>query len=153
MSNVVYLAGRYTRREELCGYRADLADRGWSVPAAWLEGTHQVHGVEAARAVEAGGPVPSEQAVAFALDDQADVTAADVVVAFTEEPRQSNSRGGRHVELGLALERRRRTARPFIYVVGPLENVFCALADRAFYDWPAFLEWLDDTGSWLGDST
>ena len=37
-----YLAARYSRREELCGYRADLQRLGIEVPARWLNGSHQL---------------------------------------------------------------------------------------------------------------
>lgn len=49
----VYLAARYGRREELCRYKSDLEAAGYQVPARWLLGEHHVHGLEAARAVEA----------------------------------------------------------------------------------------------------
>ena len=39
----------------------------------------------------------------FALEDYADVSAADIVVSFTEAPGSGAARGGRHVEFGLAL--------------------------------------------------
>ncbi|MCL4413180.1 MAG: hypothetical protein M1522_00285 [Actinobacteria bacterium] len=140
-----YLAARYSRREELCEYKAALEARGHLVPARWLLGEHQVHGVEAARAVEAGGPVPAAQAVLFAEDDVEDLMAADLLVCFTEEPRCEATRGGRHVELGIALGMRRLGVGPLIVVVGPLENVFCALPeiDGRFDAWAEFLAALD----------
>src|ERR1017187_3872520 len=98
---IFYLASQFNRREELCGYRADLEARGHSVPARWLLGEHQVHGVEAARLVQAGGPVPVEEARPFAEDDIEDIEACDVFVAFTAPPPQSG-RGGRHFESGYA---------------------------------------------------
>lgn len=42
MSTTVYLAARYSRRLELCGYRAQLAEHGIEVPARWLNGSHQL---------------------------------------------------------------------------------------------------------------
>jgi hypothetical protein len=143
---IFYLAGRYSRREELCVYKADLERKGYRVPARWLKGEHQVHGVEAARLVEADGPVPVGEAVLFAEDDVEDLLASDVLINFTEEPRSGNPRGGRHVELGIALGLRRAgNKRPTIYVIGPLENVFHALPeiDGRFDDWGGFLAFLD----------
>jgi len=145
-----YLAARYGRREELCAYKADLEARGHDVPARWLLGEHQVYGTEAARAVQAGGPVPAAQAFVFAEDDMEDLLAADVVVNFTEPPRSTASRGGRHVEFGIALGLR-RAASAFddqlrrLFIVGPLENVFHALpeVDGHFDDWDGFLAHLD----------
>lgn len=144
-----YLAGRYSRREELCICKADLERQGHRVPARWLKGEHQVHGVEAARLVEADGPVPVDQAVLFAEDDVEDLLASDVLVNFTEEPRSGASRGGRHVEYGIVLgQRRAGTGRHRIYVIGPLENVFHALPeiDGRFDDWDGFLAFLDRGG-------
>ncbi|MHB1762642.1 MAG: hypothetical protein ACYCS4_07885 [Acidimicrobiales bacterium] len=142
---VVYLAARYSRREELCRYKTDLEAAGYQVPARWLLGEHQVHGLEAARAVEADGPVPAEQAVLFAEDDIEDLLGADIIVNFTEAPRSGATRGGRHVELGVALGLKRVGAgRHDIYVVGPLENVFHALPeiDGRFDTWEQCLEHL-----------
>jgi len=135
-----------TAAEELCAYKVDLEACGHMVPARWLLGEHQVHGLEAARAVEADGPIPADQAVLFAQDDVEDLLDADVVVAFTSEPRSGATRGGRHVEFGIALALRflGREA-PRLYIVGPLENVFHALpqVDGRFDDWGGFLAHLD----------
>lgn len=151
----LYLAARYSRREELCEYKIDLEKRGHSVPARWLRGEHQVHGVEAAREVERDGPVPAAQARLFAEDDVADVLKADVIVSFTESPRVTASRGGRHVEFGVGLGLRRAGSlvhAPRLVVVGPLENVFHALpeVDGAFDTWPDFLAAFDALPAWHG---
>jgi len=141
-----YLAARYARREELSSYKADLEARGHRVPARWILGEHQVHGLEAARAVENDGPVPADQAVLFAEDDIEDLIAADVVVSFTTEPRTGSTRGGRHVEFGVALGiRRSGGAVRRLFIVGPLENVFHALpeVDGRFDEWTGFLAHLD----------
>lgn len=139
-----YLAARYSRRLELCTYKSELQQRGHAAPARWLLGEHQAHGVEAARAVEDSGPVPAEQARLFASDDVEDVLAADVIIGFTEEPRSSATRGGRHVEFGIGLGLRRggpAVHAPTLVIVGPLENVFHALpeVDAAFDSWEDFL--------------
>jgi len=143
-----YLAARYSRREELCAYKADLEARGHRVPARWLLGEHQVHGLEAARAVENDGPIPADQAVLFAQDDVEDLLSADVVVSFTTEPWSGtgSTRGGRHVEFGIALGIRRSGGEARrLFIVGPLENVFHALpeVDGRFDEWASFLAHLD----------
>lgn len=142
-----YLAARYSRREELCSYRSDLEQRGHTAPARWLLGSHQAHGLEAARAVESDGPVPAAEALLFAADDMEDLLASDVLVAFTEPPRSPiATRGGRHVEFGVALGLRHTgLSERRIFVVGPIENVFHALddVDGRFDDWTAFLAHLD----------
>lgn len=141
---IFYLASRYNRREELCGYRSDLETRGHRVPARWLRGEHQVRGLAAA-AAEADGPVPLAQGRPFAEDDMLDLPPADALVAFTEHPGSGAARGGRRVELGVALGLRYvRCADKPIYVVGPRENVFHCLSHTQQFDtWSDFLECID----------
>lgn len=130
----IYLAARYSRREELCGYRTQLdhifGAIGWEVRSRWLAGAHQWEGPigDVARAYEDRGETPPE-AVRFALDDWEDVLAADIVINFTEAPRTATtSRGGRHVEFGIALGLGKR-----VIVVGHRENVFHLLPVVEFY--------------------
>lgn len=127
----IYLAGRYSRRLELCGYREELQKLGLAVTSRWLNGEHQLSrdglklGAIGEEYVEAGN---DQEAAAlrqfFAKEDMEDVRAADLVIAFTEAPRAEASRGGRHVELGMAIAWGKT-----IWIVGPRENVFCWLPD------------------------
>ena len=125
----IYLAARYSRREELCGYRAQLQKLGHDVPARWLNGGHQIN-TEGQPLKESGeqlvedgaADVAAELRQKFAIDDFDDVKACDLLVAFTEIPRTSTSRGGLHVELGLALG----MGKPVV-IIGPRENIFCWL--------------------------
>lgn len=111
----VYLASRYSRRVEMLGY-ADALDReGYRVTSRWILGNHQAENDQ----LQAGAA--AEQ---FAREDLADLEAAQIVLAFTEEPRATSSRGGRHVEFGYALGQGK-----LIIIVGPRENVFCCLAE------------------------
>lgn len=137
----IYLAGRYSRREELCGYREQLRAAGHNVQAVWLDGMHQIsdtgepigeHGEEL---VEREQMYADKKAAAlrqkFAQDDFRDVTMCELCIAFTEEPRSKPNRGGRHVELGIALGQMKR-----VWIVGPRENIFCWLEDvRQFDTW------------------
>jgi hypothetical protein len=183
----IYLAARYSRREELCGYRTDLERAGFTVTSRWLNGEHQItdagmaapaepddvaawegnvrehhgtvgehmhgmcgHGHARGHCVQTYGARPgslgkvgealveddtnqTEDAVAlrtrFAQEDWADLLAADIVVSFTETPRSSNSRGGRHVEFGAGLA----LGKPCL-VVGPRENVFHCLPDVVVHE-------------------
>lgn len=135
----IYLAGRYGRRSEMMDYASDLTDKGHIVTSRWLDGAHEND--ETARAYEAGGnPVGAAQ---FALDDVNDVLRASVVISFTEVPRPTSnvvdawraSRGGRHVEFGMALALHKR-----VIVVGPRENVFHLLPEVEHYStWPECL--------------
>jgi len=143
----VYLASRYSRRLELCRYRDRLDALGFPVTSRWLNGDHQV--TDAQLDDDGTEPLSTELRRRFALEDWEDLRESDVVMAFTEPPRTSASRGGRHVELGAALAWGKR-----VYVVGPRENVFCCLPNLdvcssfeealgdliATRDWPAEIE-------------
>lgn len=102
----VYLAGRYARRDELRGYALDLRSLGIDCDPAWLREPHDWDGVD------------PDQARRLALDDWRDIHAADMVIAFTDGPNTTR-RGGRHVEVGIALG----LGLP-VTLVGPAENVF-----------------------------
>lgn len=149
----IYLASRYSRREELCAYRAQLQSLGFEVQARWLNGEHQLAndgtliGDDGAALVQgtlrSGEKISeSEQTVRaaklrskFAQDDWEDVSAADLVINFTEAPRSSANRGGRHVEFGIALARNAR-----VIVVGHRENIFHWLPCVEFFPtWDAAL--------------
>lgn len=150
----IYLAARYSRREELCGYRTELLERGYRVESRWLNGEHQLSNDgtpigEGGEALVEGtlrsGEVlseceQSERAAAlrtrFALDDWEDVNSAELVINFTEPPRSKANRGGRHVEFGIALARRAR-----VIVVGYRENIFHWLPGVEFFEtWDAARE-------------
>lgn len=128
-----YLAARYSRREELAGYGDQLRERGHYVTSRWLEGNHQID--DAGLSVEGS----REERERFAIEDYNDVLDASALLAFTEPPRSTSSRGGRHVEFGIALA----LSIP-CHVIGPLENVFHCLPwvlhHETFND---FLSWLD----------
>lgn len=134
----IYLAARYSRREELCNYRDQLHALGHHVQARWLDGEHQISdngapiGNQGEALVEGDDGGTSIQACAlrsrFAQDDWDDVNAAETVICFTEPPRSAASRGGRHVEYGIALANRVR-----ILVVGYRENIFHWLPQVEFF--------------------
>ena len=127
----IYLAARYSRRLELCTYRYHLSARGYLVQARWLDGGHQMSnegvpiGESGEALVESEGDSGSQSERAaqlrarLAADDWEDVTSAEIVVSFTEPPRSNASRGGRHVEYGIALGLGKR-----VIVVGHRENIF-----------------------------
>ncbi len=126
----IYLAARYSRREELLAYRADLEAMGHTVTSRWLNGSHQISD----EGLSAEGT--REERERFALEDWNDLSDASRCIAFTKEPRGSHSRGGMWVEMGAALAWRKQ-----VIVCGPLENVFCCLPDvEHFDDWAALLD-------------
>jgi nucleoside 2-deoxyribosyltransferase len=124
-----YLAARYSRRKELCERRDLLRTLGHEVTSRWLDGDYPAD--PSGRSLVA----PDEVRARVAAEDMADVLAADLFVAFTEEGR-TDGRGGRHVELGIALAAKKR-----VIVVGPAENVFCCHPRVERFDtWPEFLD-------------
>lgn len=147
----IYLAARYSRREELCRYREQIRELGFLVNAVWLDGTHQISdegtsiGDNREALVEGDDGSTSlrsaELRQRFANEDFRDVIGCDLLIAFTEPPRSSASRGGRHVELGIALGLMKR-----VWIVGPRENIFCWMEDvRQFETWDDCKEFLAET--------
>lgn len=133
MKEVVYLAARYARRLEMHGPRDALVERGYRVISRWLDG----HELPNDWDEETHARLRSD----YARDDLQDLFEANVVVAFTEEPRAqltSPGRGGRHVELGYALAMKHFGRPVRILVVGPKENIFCCLSEVEVY--PSFPE-------------
>ena len=112
----VYLASRYSRREEMVIHAADLRGAGFDVTSRWINGNHQIS--DEGLSVEA----KAEERARFAIEDYDDLAKADIVINFTESPRATNSRGGRHVEFGIAI-----ALGKCVLVVGPRENVFHCL--------------------------
>lgn len=108
---IVYLSARYERAEEMRILRARLREiPRTEVRSHWLD------------------EKPHALPVACAFVDRADIRSSDVLVAFTEEPGVW-SRGGRHVEFGIAWEAGKR-----LWVVGPEENIFHTMAHERFAD-------------------
>lgn len=108
----IYLASRYSRRQELVAVRDFIQRLGFVVTSRWLDTawTSRPGGSSAA---------PPEYRDKYALIDLEDVAEADIVVSFTEPPEQAGGRGGRHVEFGYGL-----ALNKLMIVVGPRENLF-----------------------------
>lgn len=137
---------------ELCGYRNQLSKLGFLVQARWLDGGHQIAdngapiGESGEALVEGDTGGTSAEAAAlrakFASDDFEDVTAAEIVISFTEPPRAKANRGGRHVEYGIALARGVR-----VIVVGHRENIFHWLPQVEFCKtWEDAVRLISNTG-------
>jgi nucleoside 2-deoxyribosyltransferase len=118
----IYLASRYSRYLEMQAYRADLEAAGHVVTSRWINGDHQID--DAGLSLQA----KEEERIRFAQEDLHDLVTSDCVISFTEAPRSSNSRGGRHVEYGMALALGKRCI-----VVGHRENVFHCLPTVEFF--------------------
>jgi hypothetical protein len=128
--SAIYLAARYSRREEMLRYAGHLRVLGHTVTSRWIKGGHQISDDELgtnARADELGRR--------YAYEDLEDLQNADLCIFFTEQPRSMNSRGGRHVEFGIAWANQISCS-----IVGPKENVFhCLPGIQQFETWPECL--------------
>lgn len=107
----IYLAARYSRRDQLRSVADELRRLGHTITSRWLE-TEWVNRPSDSCAA------PPEYRETYATVDMEDVRAADCVISFTEAPGDG-SRGGRHVEFGLAVAWGKR-----LIVVGHRENLF-----------------------------
>jgi len=113
----VYLSASTARLIELRGYARDLTAEGFKVVSSWLWA--------------AGRPAGDA-----ALRDLEDLRGADALLAVTS-PRGASlqGRGGRHVELGVAIERGLA-----VVVLGESEHIFHGLPGLyAARDWPSAL--------------
>lgn len=107
----VYIAGRYSRRNEFRIVATALRAAGYSVTSRWLYEDKPLTTVM-------GDDTP-EFYKETAYVDLKDIREADIVLFFSEDPLVGIPRGGRHVEFGYALGLGRE-----IHVVGPRENIF-----------------------------
>lgn len=121
----IYLAARYSRATQLRGVRTDLEKLGHTVTSRWIDGGHEL-------SKEGSDEASQKERTRFAQEDWMDLLQAECVISFTEEPRKTNTRGGRHVEFGAALATGKRCL-----VIGHRENVFhCLPQVEWFSDWP-----------------
>lgn len=107
----IYIAGRYSRRDEFRQVRDKLTKRGYTVTSRWLDENEPLQSQM------------GEHTTAWYQDTQEvdlqDVDLANAVLFFSEDPLVGIPRGGRHVEFGYALGKYKD-----IFVIGPKENVF-----------------------------
>ena len=151
----VYLAGRYSRREELLGYAAEIDRAGHETCSTWVAGSHELP-----EGWDQAGQFP-KAAETFAREDFRDLGMADVVVCFTDDPMSQLTHGGHcsedfqgshanlengdmptrgpNVELGIGLGLGQHLA-----IVGPRGNVFHTLPYV-----PNFSEWGPDVIKFL----
>lgn len=107
----IYLASRYSRRDQMREVAKRMEGAGHEVTSRWLQ-------TEWVNRPNSSSASPPEYRGQYASIDMEDVRAADCVVNFTEAPGDG-SRGGRHVEFGLALAWGKR-----LIVLGYRENLF-----------------------------
>lgn len=107
----IYLAARYSSRQQLVDLRAALVARGHAVTSRWLDTAWGPDGEAAPSHCPA--PLRGQWAVA----NVEDVKAADMLVVLGEGER--GARGGKHVEFGVAMGLGKRVA-----ILGVRENLF-----------------------------
>lgn len=133
----IYLAASYSRRLEMLEYAAELEALGYKIGAEWVTAGHEFSEFPSAQ-----GMLRSQQQ--WAIADYHDIFNARTVINFTEpeDGQKSRRRGGRHVELGLALGMPGQMGQPFktIILIGPCENIFHTLpVIKHFETWRKFL--------------
>ena len=111
----IYLMARYQRYPEMQVVAERLVAMGHTIVSRWIWGEH------AASDDAIGTGTINELERRFAEEDVADLQIAECCIGFSELPGTIN-RGGRFVELGMALAWGKR-----VMVVGGKENVFHAL--------------------------
>jgi len=107
----VYIAARYSRKEEMKQVSELLRSEGVEVVSTWMEEPHDGN--------ISLNDVCDALLEKYSVIDVSQVIDADIMIMFSEDPLIGTPRGGRHVEFGIALG----TRKP-IYVVGPKENIF-----------------------------
>lgn len=158
----IYLAARYSRRDELAAYACELALLGHDVTSRWLTDDHAVTDAEL---IDAGASLDALRlGQQYARRNIADVAACDLLIGFTEAvlPDLTRITGVERDRLRRAAEERfadphailefSTHAPPWggrhvehgmaiafgtpVWIVGPRENVFHTLADGYFTTWP-----------------
>ena len=121
----IYISGCFESRSRLAARRGEVEARGHGVASSWLDEPDQK------------GPVvlsDPEKCLEYAQRDYSEVLASELLIVDTED---TNTRGGREVEVGIALAFGRK-----LWVVGPRRNIFHYLAHRHFPAWEEALEQL-----------
>jgi len=112
----VYLAARYSRKDEIKEKKEELKTLGIECTSRWaeeeIEGSAQLDDVAESFLLSA------------AINDIEDIKKANCTVMFSVNPREATVRGGRHWEAGFAYG----LGKPLI-ICGPQENVFHMLPD------------------------
>lgn len=119
-----YLASKYSRMEELRGYRDELTSLGHTVTSSWLE--------DDPAGCDESDPTNARLAEC-ANQNLEDILSADLMVLFTGGPQSP----GRNIEFGYAVGQ----SIP-VRIVGPRESVFHHLGRviGVHADWADFLE-------------
>lgn len=124
----IYLAARYSRRNEMRAFAQKLRERGLVVTSRWLDEDKPLN-------THLGDDTDEFYREAAEIDLE-DLRKADTIVFFAEDPHVGTPRGGRHVEFGYAIGLGKR-----LIVIGAHENIFHYLpAVQCFRNQEDFLE-------------
>ena len=123
----IYIASRMSRMAECANFALHLEELGHEVTSRWLRGLHSAKDFVDAHSI-------------FAAEDLEDLRAAATCISLTG----GGTRGGRHVEFGVALERGIKNI-----IVGPRESVFHYLPGVVWY--PTADEFWKVNGGYCGD--
>ena len=135
----VYLAASYGRRDEVRRYGYRLERLGYTITSRWLTDDHNIPSAIEVESAQDSIPLVGSE---FAGKDIEDVKASDILVMFSESPMSGVSRGGRHVEFGMAMAWEKK-----IIVIGPRENIFHTLSPNQYKPGiKHYAEWRD---AWL----
>ena len=117
---IVYIAARYSRKNEIRSLVTIFNEHNITVRARWLDEPHSP------------GTTLHEVSPTFCREtatiDMEDIDSCDTLVFFSEDPLIGTPRGGRHVEFGYALGKGKR-----IVVIGGEENIFHFLPQIVHY--------------------
>lgn len=122
----LYLAARYSRKDEMKAYAGMLRRGGYIVTSRWLDDPGEEW-------TDKECPVWKERAII----DLEDVEEADVVVSFTHPRDTMTSGGGRHVEFGYGY-----ALGKIMIIIGEKENVFHHLPGVRIF--PTLDDWLNE---------
>lgn len=108
-----YIAARFSRRPECNALAHELQALGHTITSRWVKPDS-----DHVKATGLSQQAADAERRRFATEDVQDVLCCDAMVSLMETPR-NNSRGGRHVEFGMALGLEKE-----LYIIGPRETVF-----------------------------
>ncbi len=109
----IYIAARFSRRHEANELAHHLKAQGHTITSRWV-----LPEVDHVLPVGISAQAEDLERRRYAMEDCEDVLACDWMISLMEEPR-SNTRGGRHIEFGMALGLGKR-----LTIIGPRETVF-----------------------------
>jgi hypothetical protein len=119
----IYLASRYSRRQELMEYAAVVESLGHIVTSRWL------FAILDAADNGTRDTLTDSHRQKIAEDDWQDLENSQICISFTEPPGAlGGGRGGRHTELGGAIALKQRCI-----IVGSKEHIFHYLNGIEFY--------------------